>query len=242
MSLLPQTQFTEWTDYGYSSFYKRYVSGLRAIAQRRYKLSGEEAEALAHSFIAEQSLVESGGLLASFDRSRHFRRYVVTAFLNHCRRGLKGGATPDPLDDELQAPESDDPAYNLLAEEAERLRQRVRQAVEVARSSLLKQGALTPPERAYLELKWPSDAGQPPLSDREVGERLQAQELVQSTSPAGLVRATCRIGDRVGTRLLAHLRGLLEEEYRKTLPPGDILRETSLSLNAIVHVLQLEER
>jgi len=240
MSLLPQTQFTDWTDYGYSSFYKRYVAGLRAIAQRRYTLSSEEAEALAHSFIAEQSLVETGGLLASFDRSRHFRRYVVTAFLNHCRRGLKG-ATPDPLDDELVAPETDDPAYNLLAEEAERLRQRVRQAVEVARTSLLGQGALTPPERAYLELKWPADAGQPPLSDREVGDRLAARGLLKSASPAGLVRATCRIGDRVGTRVLAHLRGLLEEEYRKTLPPGDIPRETSLSLNAIVHVLQLEE-
>lgn len=240
MSLLPATQFTDWTDYGYSSFYKRYVAGLRAIAQRRYKLSGEEAEALSHAFIAEQSLVENGGLLGSFDRTRHFRRYVVTAFLNHCRRNLKGGS-PDPLDEELTAPPTDDPAWNLLAEEAERLRQRVRHAVEVARASLLGRGALTPPERAYLQLKWPKDPGQPPLSDREVADLLQEKGLVKSATPASLVRATCRIGDRVGTRLLGRLRGLLEEEYRRTLPAGDIPRETTLSLNAIVHVLQLEE-
>jgi len=181
MSLLPQTQFTDWTDYGYSSFYKRYLHGLRTIATRRFRVSAEEAESLAHEFIAEQSLTESGGLLATFDRSRGFRRYVVTAFLNHCRRRVSRGA-PDPLEGELVAPERDDPAFNLLAEEAERLRARVRQAVEVARRSILEGSALAPKERAYLELKWPQDTSAPPRSDREVGAELRCL-LYTSPSP-----------------------------------------------------------
>lgn len=239
---LPQTQFTDWTDFGYASFYKRYLAGLRAIALRRFRCSQEQADALSHEFIAEQSCVPSGGLLASFDRERGFRRYVVTAFLNHCRRSLaKGQASPEPLEGELVAPERDDPAWNLVCEEAERLRRRVREAIEVARSSLLAGSALTPAERTYLELKWPLEAKEPPRSDREVGERLQALGLVQSKSPAGLVRATCRVGDRVGAALLGRLQSLLEADYRRYLPEADLQRETSLSLSAIVHVLAMEE-
>ncbi|MGE0711347.1 MAG: hypothetical protein AB7N76_08940 [Planctomycetota bacterium] len=238
--MLPRTQFTDWTDYGYASFYKRYLAGLQALAARRFACDPAQAEALAHGFIAEQCLVPSGGLLARFDRSRRFRSYLAAAFLNHCRRAL-GRPEPAELPDEPAAPEEDDPAWNLLSEEAERLRRRVREAVELGRASLLERGALSKVERAYLELKWPGDPGEPPRSDREVGDRLAARGLLESKSPAARVRAAARIGESVGAALLTRLRALLEEEYRAHLPEAELSRETSLSLSAILHVLAYEE-
>jgi len=239
--VLPQTRFSDWTEFGYASFYKRYVGGLQALAQRYFRCDRAEAEALAHEFIAEQLLVQEGGLLQRYDPSRRFRNYLVTAFLNHCRRALRR-PQPEPLEGELSSDERDDPAFNLLHQEAERLRLRVREAVEAARSSILEGGGkLAPVERAYLELKWPLDPKQPARSDREIGELLAERGLLESKTPAGRVRASARVGEKVGGVLLARLRALLEEDYRRHLPEAELSRETTLSLRAIVHVLSWDE-
>ena len=242
MPALPSTRFSDWTQFGYGSFYKRYVAGLQALAQRRCGCSPEAAEALAHGFVAEQSCHQGGGVLARFDRGRRFRHYVVVVFLNHCRRQL-GARAPAPLDDELAAPPHDDPAWNLLAEEAEQLRLRVREAVDEARASLLEGDALAPAERAYLELKWHA-AGAPPRSDLEVARRLHAQGLLAAPSEPALVRAAARLGARVGRQLVARLHALLHAVVRQhdpTVADAEAARRARFSLGAIVHVLSLEE-
>ena len=238
---LPPTQFTDWTEFGYASFYKRYVDGLRALAVARFGCSAEAADALAHEFLAEASLAESGGLLANFDRRHGFRHYVAAAFGYHCRRRLRPSEPPLPADEALPAPDAADPALRLVEREAERLRARVRGAVEAARDALLA-GELPPDERAYLRLKWPADADAQPRSDRELGQALAADGLLTARSPSALTRAASRLGQRVGAKLLRHLRAQLEADYQRAFPNAQVPRETTLSLNAIVHVLGFEER
>jgi len=244
VSVLPPTRFSQWTHFGYGSFYKRYVEGLRRLARRRFSCSAEQADALAHAFVAEQSAAATGGLLSSFDRERPFRGYVVVAFLRYCQRSLGRAAGGEALSEELPAPPGDDPAAKLVAEEAEALRAQVRGAVEEARASLLERGALDPAERAYLQLKWPTDLGAPPLSDLEVARRLVKRGLLGAKSEGALVRASARLGARVGRQLVARLHGLLLEAYRQHYPEQserERAEETRLSLGAIVHVLSLEE-
>lgn len=244
MSALPPTRFSQWTDFGYGSFYKRYVEGLRRLARRRFACSAEQAEALAHGFVAEQSTAATGGLLSSFDRARPFRGYVVVAFLRYCQRGLGRAPSGEDLSDELPAPAAADPAAKLLAEEAEALRAQVREAVEEARASLLARGVLEPAERAYLRLKWSPDRSAPPLSDLEVARRLAKRGLLSAKSEGALVRASARLGARVGRQLVARLHGLLLDAYRQHYPERSAAQraeETRLSLGAIVHVLSLEE-
>ncbi|MEZ6186773.1 MAG: hypothetical protein R3F62_17410 [Planctomycetota bacterium] len=240
---LPPTRFTDWTEFGYASFYKRYVAGLRALARARFGCSEEAADALAHEFLAEASCAESGGLLATFERGARFRSYVASAFGYHCRRRLRRAPEePLPPDEALAAPDAADPAWRLVEDEAERLRGRVREAVEQARDALLADGALTAAERAYLELKWPGARSARPRADRELGEELAARGLLEAPSPAARVRAASRLGERVGAQLLRRLRAQLEDDYRRVYPEAEVPRETRLSLSAIVHVLGFEER
>jgi len=244
VSALPPTRFSQWTDFGYGSFYKRYVEGLRRLARRRFACSPEQADALAHAFVAEQSTAATGGLLGSFDRERPFRGYVVVAFLRYCQRSLGRAPSGEDLREDLPAPPGDDPAAKLVAEEAEALRAQVRDAVEEARASLLARGVLDASERAYLQLKWPADRGAPPLSDLAIARRLAQRGLLSAKSEAALVRAGSRLGARVGRQLVARLHGLLQEAYRQHYPEqseDERAEGTRLSLGAIVHVLSLEE-
>jgi hypothetical protein len=241
MGALERTRFGDWTEYGYSSFYKRYVSSLEAIARGRFGCREGEAQALAHGFIADQASSPTGGLLATFDRSKRFRPYLVTAFFNHCRRQLKNTG-PLPLDFDPTAPPRSEPEWTVLAEEAESLRRKVRTAVNIAREGLLKEGRLSQQERAYLELKWPLDPEQLPLPDREIGEELVRREVLEpKVTAAALTRSACRIGERVGKKLLYDLRRLLREEYERHVPEGEVAAETSMSLKTIVHMLGIEE-
>ncbi len=124
MGVLERTRFGDWTDYGYSSFYKRYLKSLQTLAASRFGCAADDAVALAHGFIAEQASSPSGGMLATFDKTRRFRPYLVTAFYNHCRRQLKKDEH-NGLDFDPSAPESWNPEWNTLAEEAEALLSRV---------------------------------------------------------------------------------------------------------------------
>ncbi|MCA8923290.1 MAG: sigma-70 family RNA polymerase sigma factor [Planctomycetes bacterium] len=241
MSSLPPTQFTDWTEFGYASFYKRYVAGLRALARARFRCSPEAADALAHEFLAEACLAESGGLLANFRRGARFRSYVARAFDYHCRRRLAPGKELPLPAEALPGPADDDPAWRLVHEEADQLRGRVRAAVETARRALL-QGELPEAEREYLQLKWPTDPALGPRSDREIGRRLASSGLLEAPSPAAEVRAASRLGARVGAKLLRCIRAQLEDEYRRVFPQARVPSETQLSLNAIVHVLSFEEQ
>lgn len=242
MGILEKTRFGDWTEFGYSSFYKRYVLSLETIAKRRFGSSAEEAASLAHEFIADQCCAESGGILATFDKSRQFRPYLVTAFLNHCARKRKKGSDVSQIDHDPVAPDSADPEWNLLAEEADRLRATVRKAINLAREDLLQQGRLPPDERIYLELKWPTETSGLPLPDRKIGEELVARGVLEPRSASSLTRAACRIGERVGMKLLYNLRQLLRTEYARHMPEAQVEPETAMSLKAIVHVLGLEEQ
>lgn len=242
MGVLEKTRFGDWTEYGYSSFYKRYVHSLEAIARSRFGCSALEAASLAHGFVADQCCSESGGILATFDQSRQFRPYLVTAFFNHCVRQRKKGSDMAPIELDPAAPPSSEPEWNVLAEEGERLRRKVRKAINIARGDLLQQGRLPADERMYLELKWPVEADSFPLPDREIGELLVARDVLDARSPSALTRAACRIGERVGKKLLYNLRQLLREEYARHLPEAEVGPETAMSLKTIVHVLGLEER
>jgi hypothetical protein len=240
MGVLEKTQFGDWTDYGYASFYKRYVQSLQVIARKRFGCSAEDAQALAHSFVADQACAPSGGLLHTYDRGRRFRPYLLTSFYNYCYRELKPSGE-ELLEFDPAAPASDQPEWSTLAQEAEALRCKVRKAIHIARVDLLSQGRLDESERSYLLLKWPEDHGASPLSDREIGERLEIMGLLAPKSSSALTRAACRLGERVGKKLLYNLRRLLRDEYQRHMPEGEVSEATTMSLKTIVHVLGLEE-
>ena len=242
MGVLEKTRFGDWTAYGYSSFYKRYVRSLQAIARSRFGCNDDDAQALAHGFLAEQASSSTGGLLATFDQTKRFRPYLVTAFFNHCRKQLKKGSHFE-LEFDPSAPPSSEPEWVALAEEAEALRRKVRVAVNIAREGLLEEKSrLTEQERAYLQLKWPLDPEERPMSDREIGDELVRRELLEpKVTAVALTRAACRVGERVGKKLLYDLRRLLREEYERHVPEAEVAAETTMSLKTIVHMLGAEE-
>ena len=240
MGVLEQTRFGDWTEYGYASFYKRYVRSLEAIAHKQFRTTGEEARALAHGFVAEQICAPSGGVLATFDPARRFRPYLVTAFYHYCIRETSPRASTS-LDFDPVAPASYQPEWGTLSEEAETLRCRVRKAIHIARQDLLEHGRLEEAERRYLEIKWPEDLKALPYSDRQIGEQLKAEGLLSADSTSARTRAACRLGERVGKKLLFNLRRLLRDEYQRHLPEGEADEATTMSLKTVVHVLGLEE-